>query len=207
MQEMLYPTSYLKSMHLGKACALLTDGRFSGGTSGLSIGHVSPEAAAGGEIALVRYCALPAVSTQSVEHVEVEGVAQGAGVDGVALAAPQPVFVDADVVQIGNRPCHGYLCALRIVRRDLRENQIGTRVSRRNRQLIGAPVVIDIQAGPIPAVILVRDGSVIPHAPLAQRTDQIQWDKLEMKTYKAAATKCTGLLFKPGDTELTVIER
>ena len=54
MQEMLYPTSYLKSMHLGKACALLTDGRFSGGTSGLSIGHISPEAAAGGEIALVR---------------------------------------------------------------------------------------------------------------------------------------------------------
>ena len=54
MQEMLYPTSYLKSMHLGKACALLTDGRFSGGTSGLSIGHVSPEAAAGGTIGLVR---------------------------------------------------------------------------------------------------------------------------------------------------------
>ena len=54
MQEMLYPTSYLKSMHLGKACALLTDGRFSGGTSGLSIGHASPEAAAGGAIALVR---------------------------------------------------------------------------------------------------------------------------------------------------------
>ncbi len=53
MQEMLYPTSYLKSMGLGKACALLTDGRFSGGTSGLSIGHVSPEAAAGGTIALV----------------------------------------------------------------------------------------------------------------------------------------------------------
>lgn len=53
MQEMLYPTSYLKSMGLGKACALLTDGRFSGGTSGLSIGHVSPEAASGGEIALV----------------------------------------------------------------------------------------------------------------------------------------------------------
>ena len=53
MQEMLYPTSYLKSMGLGKACALLTDGRFSGGTSGLSIGHVSPEAAEGGEIALV----------------------------------------------------------------------------------------------------------------------------------------------------------
>lgn len=53
MQEMLYPTSYLKSMGLGKACALLTDGRFSGGTSGLSIGHVSPEAAAGGAIALI----------------------------------------------------------------------------------------------------------------------------------------------------------
>lgn len=54
MQEMLYPTSYLKSKGLGKACALLTDGRFSGGTSGLSIGHVSPEAAAGGTIALVQ---------------------------------------------------------------------------------------------------------------------------------------------------------
>jgi dihydroxy-acid dehydratase len=53
MQEMLYPTTYLKSMGLGKACALLTDGRFSGGTSGLSIGHVSPEAANGGAIALV----------------------------------------------------------------------------------------------------------------------------------------------------------
>lgn len=54
MQEMLYPTSYLKSKGLGKVCALLTDGRFSGGTSGLSIGHASPEAAAGGNIALVR---------------------------------------------------------------------------------------------------------------------------------------------------------
>lgn len=54
MQEMLYPTSYLKSKGLGKKCALITDGRFSGGTSGLSIGHVSPEAAAGGEIALLR---------------------------------------------------------------------------------------------------------------------------------------------------------
>ena len=53
MQEMLYPTSYLKSMGLGKKCALITDGRFSGGTSGLSIGHVSPEAAAGGTIGLV----------------------------------------------------------------------------------------------------------------------------------------------------------
>ena len=54
MQEMLYPTSYIKSRHLGKECALVTDGRFSGGTSGLSIGHVSPEAAAGGDIALVQ---------------------------------------------------------------------------------------------------------------------------------------------------------
>ena len=54
MQEMLYPTSYIKAKHLGKECALITDGRFSGGTSGLSIGHISPEAAAGGNIALIR---------------------------------------------------------------------------------------------------------------------------------------------------------
>ncbi|MBT6032841.1 MAG: dihydroxy-acid dehydratase, partial [Kordiimonadaceae bacterium] len=54
MQEMLYPTSYLKSMGLGTDCALITDGRFSGGTSGLSIGHVSPEAASGGTIALIK---------------------------------------------------------------------------------------------------------------------------------------------------------
>ncbi|MDR0413844.1 MAG: dihydroxy-acid dehydratase, partial [Prevotellaceae bacterium] len=54
MQEMLYPTSYIKSKKLGETCALITDGRFSGGTSGLSIGHISPEAAAGGEIALLR---------------------------------------------------------------------------------------------------------------------------------------------------------
>lgn len=53
MQEMLYPTSYLKGLGLGKTCALITDGRFSGGTSGISIGHVSPEAAAGGAIALI----------------------------------------------------------------------------------------------------------------------------------------------------------
>jgi dihydroxy-acid dehydratase len=61
MQEMLYPTSYLKSKGLGKACALLTDGRFSGGTSGLSIGHVSPEAAEGGLIALVEHGDLIAI--------------------------------------------------------------------------------------------------------------------------------------------------
>ena len=54
MQEMLYPTSYIKSRHLGKVCALITDGRFSGGTSGLSIGHVSPEAAAGGNIGKIK---------------------------------------------------------------------------------------------------------------------------------------------------------
>jgi dihydroxy-acid dehydratase len=54
MQEMLYPTSYLKARGLGKQCALVTDGRFSGGTSGLSIGHVSPEAAEGGTIGLVQ---------------------------------------------------------------------------------------------------------------------------------------------------------
>jgi dihydroxy-acid dehydratase len=54
MQEMLYPTSYLKSRGLGKKCALITDGRFSGGTTGLSVGHVSPEAAAGGILALLK---------------------------------------------------------------------------------------------------------------------------------------------------------
>ena len=63
-----------------------------------------------------------------------------------------------------------------------------------------------IQAGKIPAVILVRDGSLIPHAPLAQRTDQIQWDKVELKAYKADAQTCTGLLFKPGDTKVMRIE-
>ena len=54
MQEMLYPTSYIKSIHLGKECALITDGRFSGGTSGLSIGHISPEAASGGAIGIIK---------------------------------------------------------------------------------------------------------------------------------------------------------
>lgn len=65
MQEMLYPTSYIKSKRLGKACALITDGRFSGGTSGLSIGHISPEAAAGGDIALVRNGDLIAIDIPS----------------------------------------------------------------------------------------------------------------------------------------------
>jgi alpha-D-xyloside xylohydrolase len=63
-----------------------------------------------------------------------------------------------------------------------------------------------IEAGKIPAVILVKDGSLIPHAPLAQRTDQIDWDKIELKAYKADAKKCSGLLFKPGDKEKRIIE-
>ena len=61
--------------------------------------------------------------------------------------------------------------------------------------------------GGIPAVILVRDGSLIPHTPLVQRTDQIQWDKIEWKAYKADATRCTGLLFRPGDIRLQTIEQ
>ena len=64
-----------------------------------------------------------------------------------------------------------------------------------------------IKTGKIPAIILVRDGSLIPHVPLAQRTDEIQWDKVELKPYKVDAKKCTGLLFKPGDTELQRIEQ
>ena len=64
-----------------------------------------------------------------------------------------------------------------------------------------------IKAGKIPAVILVRDGSLIPHAPLAQRTDQIDWNKIELKAYKADAQKCTGILFKPGDKTIKTIEQ
>jgi alpha-D-xyloside xylohydrolase len=63
-----------------------------------------------------------------------------------------------------------------------------------------------IKAGKIPAVILVRDGSLIPHAPLAQRTDEINWNAIELKTYKADAAECTGLLYKPGDAKLQVVE-
>ena len=59
-----------------------------------------------------------------------------------------------------------------------------------------------IEAGKIPAIILVRDGSIIPHAPLAQRTDQIDWSKIELREYKADAATCSGLLFKPGDTTI-----
>ena len=64
-----------------------------------------------------------------------------------------------------------------------------------------------IEAGRIPAVILVRDGSLIPHAPLAQRTDQIDWNAIELRPYRAAATRCTGLLYKPGDTNVQVVEQ
>ena len=63
-----------------------------------------------------------------------------------------------------------------------------------------------IEAGKIPAIILVRDGSLIAHAPLAQRTDQIDWSAVEMKAYKVDATKCAGLLFKPGDAKIQIIE-
>ena len=81
MQEMLYPTSYLKSKGLGKACALVTDGRFSGGTSGLSIGHVSPEAAEGGAIGLVEDGDLIEIDIPNRTHPP-------RGVDDAELAAP-----------------------------------------------------------------------------------------------------------------------
>jgi dihydroxy-acid dehydratase len=101
MQEMLYPTSYLKSKGLGKVCALLTDGRFSGGTSGLSIGHASPEAAAGGAIALVRQgdridIDIPARSINlAVEAAELEARRQAMGDGAWQPAAPRPRKVSA----------------------------------------------------------------------------------------------------------------
>jgi alpha-D-xyloside xylohydrolase len=64
-----------------------------------------------------------------------------------------------------------------------------------------------IEAGRIPAVILVRDGSLIPHVPLAQRTDQIDWSAIELKAYKADAATCKGLLFKPGDAKIQEVEQ
>ena len=64
-----------------------------------------------------------------------------------------------------------------------------------------------VKVGDIPCVIMVRDGSLIPHVPLAQRTDQIQWDKIELKPYKADAVKCTGLVYKPGDTAIQRVEQ
>ena len=65
----------------------------------------------------------------------------------------------------------------------------------------------DIQAGKIPAIILVRDGSLIPHVPVAQHTGDIDWSKIEWKEYKADAPKCKGLLFKPGDTTVQTVEQ
>ena len=62
------------------------------------------------------------------------------------------------------------------------------------------------EASKIPCIILVRDGALSPHVTLAQRTDKIEWDKIEWKTYKADAKSCKGLLFKPGDKNLQVVE-
>ena len=94
MQEMLYPTSYIKSKGLGKACALLTDGRFSGGTSGLSIGHVSPEAASGGAIALVENGDLIEIDiparTVNVALSEAELASRRAAMESRGAAAWQP---------------------------------------------------------------------------------------------------------------------
>jgi len=94
MQEMLYPTSYLKSKGLGAACALLTDGRFSGGTSGLSIGHASPEAAEGGEIGLVEEGDMIAIDipnrTISLEISDEEMEARRAAMNAKGEAAWQP---------------------------------------------------------------------------------------------------------------------
>ena len=64
-----------------------------------------------------------------------------------------------------------------------------------------------IEAGSIPAVILVRDGSLIPHAPLAQSTDQIDWSAIELRPYKVAATNCTGLVYKPGDAQIQYVNK
>ena len=64
-----------------------------------------------------------------------------------------------------------------------------------------------IEAGSIPAVILVRDGSLIPHAPLAQSTDQIDWSAIELRSYKVAATNCTGLVYKPGDAQIQYVNK
>ena len=94
MQEMLYPTSYLKSKGLGAACALLTDGRFSGGTSGLSIGHVSPEAEEGGEIGLIEEGDIIAIDipnrTISLEISDEEMEARRTAMNAKGDAAWQP---------------------------------------------------------------------------------------------------------------------
>jgi dihydroxy-acid dehydratase len=101
MQEMLYPTSYIKARGLGKACALVTDGRFSGGTSGLSIGHVSPEAAAGGALALVQDGDIIAIDiparTISVELPESELAARRKKEQARGAAAFTPAGRDREV--------------------------------------------------------------------------------------------------------------
>jgi len=98
MQEMLYPTSYLKSMGLGKSCALLTDGRFSGGTSGLSIGHASPEAAAGGGIGLIEPGDIVDIDiparTINVRVDDVELARRRAAMDARGPAAWRPIARD-----------------------------------------------------------------------------------------------------------------
>jgi dihydroxy-acid dehydratase len=88
MQEMLYPTSFLKGKGLGRACALITDGRFSGGTSGLSIGHISPEAARGGDIALVED--RPVSAALQVYAALATSASTGAARDISALARVAP---------------------------------------------------------------------------------------------------------------------
>src|SRR3546814_20665603 len=95
MQEMLYPTSYLKSKGLGAGCALITDGRFSGGTSGLSIGHVSPEAAEGGEIGLIEH--------GDLVNIDIPSRPLTLAVAGSALAARRPAMG----AQNGRASCRG----------------------------------------------------------------------------------------------------
>ena len=118
MQEMLYPTSYLKSKGLGKACALVTDGRFSGGTSGLSIGHVSPEAAQGGTIGLVQEgdtieIDIPNRSIQlAVDDAE---LASGAAAERTRRAGSRPRTAPRKVL-----PGPSRLCRLRNQRRQRR---------------------------------------------------------------------------------------
>ena len=98
MQEMLYPTSYLKSMGLGKVCALITDGRFSGGSSGLSIGHVSPEAASGGNIGLINDGDLISIDIPSrtidIKISDAELATRRAAMEAKGKAAWKPVNRD-----------------------------------------------------------------------------------------------------------------
>jgi dihydroxy-acid dehydratase len=96
MQEMLYPTSYLKSKGLGKACALITDGRFSGGTSGLSIGHVSPEAEEGGLIGLVE--------PGDIIEIDIPGRSIHLAVPDAVLAARRAHKGDAPWAPAAKRP-------------------------------------------------------------------------------------------------------